>query len=74
MTKEVTKERVQNALERMVYGKYTGWTIGQVTDKIAWLWQWRKITYEEMTTMTAQARYILGELKAYDPDTNTIGE
>lgn len=60
------KERVQTILDRMVDGKYTGFTIGQVVDQIAWLWKWKKITRDEMTLMTAQARYILGEC---DPQT-----
>lgn len=65
----MTPERVQQLLDRMCMGKYTGFTIGQITDRIAWLWKWRKISYEQMTKMTAQARYILGELNAFDPDT-----
>lgn len=58
------KERVQEILDKMEQGKYTGFPISQITDNIAWLWKWRKITREEMERMTEQVCIIL-EMKVY---------
>ncbi len=42
--------------------------LGWATNKIAWLWKWRKISREEMVKMTAQVRYILGSLSPDQED------
>ena len=57
----MTKERVQKELDRMSAGKYSAFTIGQLCDKITWLWKWRKITKDEMEMMCLQAINIIGE-------------
>lgn len=57
--------QIDNYLDRMEQGLYTGVSIGYVTDQIAWLWKWRKISYEEMSRLTAKARYVIS---TYMPD------
>ena len=61
--KKVSK--LYNTMDRMERGLYTGLSIGWVTDQIAWLWKFRYIDYDEMTKLTARARYIIG---TYRPD------
>ena len=56
----MTKERLQQELDRMSEGKYSGFTIGQLCDKISWMWKWKKISYEEMEMMSLQAINIIG--------------
>lgn len=58
-------KRVCDTLDRMEKGVYAGATIGWVTDQIAWLWKWRYISYEEMTRLTARARFVIS---TYKPD------
>jgi len=58
-------KRIEDTLDRMERGLYTGVSIGWVTDQIAWLWKFRYISYDEMTRLTAYARYIIG---TYKPD------
>lgn len=56
---------VENTLDRMEQGLYTGISIGRITDTIAWLWKYRYINYDQMTKLTAKARYIIS---TYKPD------
>lgn len=58
-------KRVKDTLDRMERGLYVGVSIGWVTDQIAWLWKFRHINYDEMTQLTARARYIIS---TYKPD------
>ena len=58
-------KRVEDTLDRMEQGLYVGVSIGWVTDQIAWLWKFRHISYEEMTRLTAHARYVIS---TYKPD------
>lgn len=52
-------ESFQKILDRAAAGQYTGWSIGEMCDRIAWLWKYRKIDYNTMEKMTAQMRYIM---------------
>ena len=68
MKKETAKRKVkfiEDNLNRMENGLYTGLSIGQITDTIAWLWKFRHIDYNELTRLTAKARYIIS---TYKPD------
>ena len=56
----MTVKQLHEALDRMERGQYTGFTIGQLTDKIAWLWKWKKNSHDEMEMMALQAIHILG--------------
>ena len=58
-------KKIENTLNRMGNGLYTGVSIGYITNQIAWLWKYRYISYEEMTELTAYARYIIS---TYKPD------
>lgn len=55
----MTIAQLRETLDRMESGKYTGIKISKVTDQIAWLWKWRKISREEMIELTEQAIRIL---------------
>lgn len=57
--------KIEWILDRMEQGLYTGFTIGWVTDQIAWLYKWRYIDYDLMTHLTAKARYVIS---TYAPD------
>lgn len=56
----MTKEQVQKELDRMSNGQYSSFTVGQLADKVSWLWKWRKITHEEMEMMCLQVINIIG--------------
>lgn len=58
-------KRIDDTLDRMERGLYTGIRIGKITDQIAWLWKFRHISYDEMTRLTARARYVIS---TYKPD------
>ena len=55
------KERLQKELDRMSERKYSSFSIGELCNKIAWLWKWKKISYDEMTMMCLQAIRIIEE-------------
>lgn len=55
--------RIDSILDRIERGMYVGESIGNVTDQIAWLWKFRHISYEEMTRLTAKARYVISTFK-----------
>ena len=57
--------RINRILDRMEAGLYTGIKISSVTDRIAWLWNWKKITEEQKNELTARADYII---RTYKPD------
>lgn len=59
----MTIAQLRETLDRMESGKYTGIKISKVTDQIAWLWKWRKISREEMKELTEQAIRILETLR-----------
>jgi hypothetical protein len=52
-------KRVEDALTRMENGMYAGVTVGWITDTIAWLWKFRYIDYDQLTDLTARARYVI---------------
>ena len=57
--------RINNILQRMEQGLYTGIKISQVTDRIAWLWRWKKITEEQKDELASRADYII---RTYRPE------
>lgn len=59
----MTIAQLRETLDRMESGKYTGIKISKVTDQIAWLWKWRKISREEMKELTEQAIRILETMR-----------
>lgn len=52
-------KRIEDALTRMENGMYSGVRIGWITDTIVWLWKYRYISYEQLTDLTARARYVI---------------
>lgn len=52
-------KRIENILDRMEKGLYTGISIGYVTDQIAWLWKFRYIDYDTLTRLTTRATYVI---------------
>lgn len=68
MKTETVKRKVkfiEDNLNRIENGLYTGLTIGKITDTIAWLWKYRYIDYETMSKLVARTTYIIN---AYKPD------
>lgn len=63
----LTKQQLQSELDRMTEGKYSPYSICDLTDKIFWMWKWRKITEEEKNSMVEQAISIMqsGEYSVY---------
>lgn len=63
----LTKHQLQSELDRMTAGKYSPYSISDLTDKISWMWKWRKITEEEKNSMVEQAISIMqsGEYSVY---------
>jgi len=63
----LTKQQLQSELDRMTAGKYSPYSICDLTDKISWMWKWRKITEEEKNSMVEQAISIMqsGEYSVY---------
>lgn len=63
----LTKQQLQSELDRMTAGKYSPYSICDLTDKISWMWKWRKITEEEKNSMVEQAISIMqsGEYSIY---------
>ena len=59
----MTIKQLKDALNNMEYGKYSCIPIRRVTDQIAWLWKWKKITHDEMVEMTDQAIRILENMR-----------
>ena len=55
----MTKQQLQTELDRMTAGKYSPYNISYLTDKISWMWKWRKITEEEKNSMVEQAINII---------------
>lgn len=55
----LTKQQLQSELDRMTTGKYSPYSICDLTDKISWMWKWRKITEEEKNSMVEQAINIM---------------
>ena len=58
-------KRIDDTLNRIECGLYTGVSIGSITDEIAWLWKFRYISYEEMQRLTDRA---INVIKVYRPD------
>lgn len=56
----MSKEKLQAELDRMSAGKWSAFTVGQLADKVAWMWKWRKITHDEMESMCLQLINIIG--------------
>ena len=46
--------KIENILDRMEKGLYTGISIGYVTDQIAWLWKFRYINSDKLTELTTR--------------------
>ena len=63
----LTKQQLQSELDRMTIGKYSPYSICDLTDKISWMWKWRKITEEEKNSMVEHAISIMqsGEYSVY---------
>lgn len=56
-------KRIEDTLERMERGLYTGVSIGWVTDQIAWLWKFRLINHDKMTDLATHAMYVISTYK-----------
>ena len=54
--------KIENILDRMEKGLYTGISIGYVTDQIAWLWKFRHISHDEMVKLTDHAISVMNNL------------
>ena len=58
-------KRIDDTLDRMEQGLYTGVSIRTVTDEIFWLFRFRHISCEEMNRLTDKA---INVIKVYKPD------
>lgn len=63
MNTEKKLKFINDTLDRMERGLYTGVGIGTITDQIAWLWKFRKIDYETMAQLTDKATHIIHTYK-----------
>lgn len=52
-------KKVEDTLDRMERGLYTGVSIGWVTDQIAWLWKYRYIDHDKLNELTSHAIYVM---------------
>ena len=65
----MTLQQLCNAIDALECGRYCPYTISQITDKIAWLWKWRKISRAEMEVLTNKVIEILGgEAREFDAE------
>lgn len=51
--------RIENILDRMEKGLYTGISIGYISDQIAWLWKFRYIDHDTLTNLTTRVTYVI---------------
>lgn len=56
----MTLQQLCNAIDALERGRYCPYTIAQITDKITWLWKWRKISRLEMEVLSNKVIEILG--------------
>ena len=57
----MSKQKLQQELDRLYYGLTSSYTIGQLCDEISHLWSIGEITYDEMTMMCLQAINIISK-------------
>lgn len=58
-------KRIDDTLDRMEQGLYTGVSISTVTNEIYWLFRFRHIGCEEMNRLTDR---VINVIKVYKPD------
>lgn len=57
----MSKQQLQQELDRLYHGLTSIYTIGQLCDEISYLWGSRQITHDEMTLMSLQAINIISK-------------